>query len=136
MELSDLFGSEDTVRFVGANSQAMEAAHRRAVRELPGMKRRFQAGLRPSETLLVKYGFPTRDGGHEYMWVAVNTWTGDRLKGQLANDPEVRRDLRAGQTVEIAEQDVYDWMIHLPDGRTEGGYTTAVVEQEGRKSGE
>jgi uncharacterized protein YegJ (DUF2314 family) len=64
--------------------------------------------------------------------VAVNTWTGDRLKGQLANEPDVRRDLRAGQTVWLAEQEIYDWMIQLPDGRTEGGYTTAVVEQEGR----
>jgi len=113
----------------------MEAAHQRAVRELPGVKRRFQAGLRPGETLLVKYGFPTPGEGHEYMWVAVNTWTADRLKGQLANDPQVRLDLRAGQTVELVEQDVFDWMIHLPDGGTEGGYTTAVVEQEGRTSG-
>ena len=113
----------------------MEAAHQRAVRELPGAKRRFQAGLRPGETLLVKHGFPTRDGGHEYMWVAVNTWTGDRLEGQLANDPQVRMDLRAGQTVQLAEQDVFDWMIHLPNGGTEGGYTTAVVEQEGRQRG-
>jgi uncharacterized protein YegJ (DUF2314 family) len=67
------------------------------------------------------------------MWVAVSTWTGNRFKGQLANHPDVRRDLRAGQTVEIAEPDVYDWMIQLPDGRTEAGYTTDVVEQEGRK---
>ena len=81
----------------------MEAAHQRAVREVPGVKRRFQAGLRPGETLLVKYGFPTGDGGHEYIWVAVNTWTGDRLEGQLANDPQVRRDLRAGQTIQLKE---------------------------------
>ena len=133
--MADLFGSQDTLRFVGAHSQAMEAAHQRAVRELPGVKRRFQAGLRPGETLLVKHGFPTGGGGHEYMWVAVNTWTGARLQGQLVNDPQVRMDLRAGQTVQLAEQDVFDWMIHLPNGGTEGGYTTAVVEQEGRKGG-
>jgi uncharacterized protein YegJ (DUF2314 family) len=134
--LTDLFGSEDTLRYVGANSQAMEAAHQRAVRELPAVKRRFQAGLRPSETLLVKYGFPTADGGHEYMWVAVNTWKRERLTGQLANDPQERRDLHAGQTVQISEPDVYDWMIQLPNGGSEGGYTTAVVEQEGRNKGD
>jgi uncharacterized protein YegJ (DUF2314 family) len=134
--LTDLFGSEETLRLVGADSQAMEAAHQRAVRELPGVKRRFQAGLRPGETLLVKYGFPTGDGGHEYMWVAVDTWKGGHLRGNLANDPELRRDLRAGQTIDLAEQDVFDWMIQLPKGGTEGGYTTTVVKQEGRKSGQ
>jgi uncharacterized protein YegJ (DUF2314 family) len=133
--LIDLFGSQDTMRLVGADSQAMEAAHQRAVRELPVVKRRFQAGLRPGETLLVKYGFPTDGGGHEYMWVAVNTWNGGHLRGNLANDPEMRRDPKAGQTIDLAEEDVFDWMIQLPNGSSEGGYTTAVVEQEGRKSG-
>jgi uncharacterized protein YegJ (DUF2314 family) len=133
--LTDLFGAEDTLRTVDKNSSAMEAAHQRAVEELPVVKQRFQRGLQPEQTLFVKYAFPTSGDGHEYMWIAVNTWKGGRLRGQLANDPQWRRDLRAGQTVELDEKDVFDWMIQLPDGHSEGGYTTTVVEREGRGNG-
>jgi uncharacterized protein YegJ (DUF2314 family) len=129
--LDELFGSEDPICYMGSDSQAMAAAHERAIRELAAVKRRFQAGLPPGETLLVKYGFPAQ-AGHEYMWIAVNTWTGRHLKGQLSNDPQMRLDLRAGQTVKISESDVFDWMLQLPDGRSQGNFTKAVLEREGQ----
>jgi hypothetical protein len=68
-----------------------------------------------------------------FIWIVVNTWTGDSLWGQLANDPQLRRDLRAGQTVELYKTDIFDWILSLPDGSQEGGYTIAVVEREGRR---
>jgi uncharacterized protein YegJ (DUF2314 family) len=130
--LTDLFGDENTMRIVPPDSEAMEAAHMRAVEELPKARYRFQAGLHPGETLYVKHGFPTGEHGHEYMWLVVNTWSGDRVHGQLANDPQIRLDLRAGQEVELRESELYDWMFSLPGGETEGGYTTQVVEREGQ----
>jgi uncharacterized protein YegJ (DUF2314 family) len=131
---SDLFGTEDPrqVRSIESENPAMIAAHDRAVAELPGVKRRFQAGLRPGETLLVKHGFPTRNGGHEYMWVVVNTWKGALIQGQLANDPVVRTDMRPGQKVHLYDSDVFDWMLDLPDGSDRGNYTGAVATAEGR----
>jgi uncharacterized protein YegJ (DUF2314 family) len=134
--LDDLFGGEDTLRTVEADSEAMEAAHMRAVHELPEARHRFQAGLQPGETLYVKHGFPTGAEGHEYMWLVVNTWSGDRLRAQIANDPQVRLDLRAGQEVELRESDIFDWMLTGRNGDREGGYTVAVVEREGQGGGE
>jgi uncharacterized protein YegJ (DUF2314 family) len=128
--LTDLFGVEDTLRTVKSDSEAMEAAHLQAVSELPLVKQRFQAGLQPEETLIVKHGFPTGDDHHEFMWLVVSTWKGDRIEAQLANDPQVRLDLRAGQTVELRDADVFDWAIMHADGRSEGGYTNRVVERE------
>lgn len=123
------------LRTVEPDSEAMEAAHLRAVQELPVAKRRFQDGLQPGETLYVKHGFPTGDEGHEYIWLVVNTWSDDRLRGQIANDPRLRLDLHAGQEVELRDADVFDWMVSLRDGTREGGYTVAVVEREGRGGG-
>lgn len=130
--LSDLLGvGESTLRNVKTDSEAMDAAHRQAVSELPHIKQRFLAGLQPGETLIIKYGFPTQGDQSEYMWLAVNTWRGDRIQTQLMNNPQIRLDLRAGQPVEIREGDVYDWALMRPDGEMEGGYTNRVVMRDG-----
>jgi uncharacterized protein YegJ (DUF2314 family) len=131
---TDLFGGEDPkhIRNISSDSPAMIAARDRAAKALPAVKRRFQAGLRPGETLTVKHGFPTRNGGHEYMWIVVNTWKGSLLTGQLANDPQLRTDLRPGQKIYLYDSDVIDWMLSFPDGRTEGNFTGAVATAEGQ----
>ena len=130
--LTDLFGTEDTLRHVDHDSGAMQEAHERAVAELPAVKQRFQDGLETGETLFVKYGFdvPGEDF-HEFMWLTVNTWQGDHLQAQLANDPDYRRDLQAGQTIELRDEDVYDWLLTGPNDEAEGGYTADVVREEG-----
>jgi len=131
--LADLLGmGESTLRNVKTDSEAMEAAHLQALSELPRIKQRFQTGLNPGETFIVKHGFPTRDDQHEYMWLAVNTWRGDRLQAQLMNNPQIRRDLRAGQPVEIREAEIFDWALMRPDGEMEGGYTNRVVMRDGQ----
>jgi uncharacterized protein YegJ (DUF2314 family) len=38
-------------------------------------------------------------------------------------------------TVTLTEADIFDWMIQLPDGRSDGGYTTQVVLVEGKAPG-
>jgi len=129
--ISDLWGSEDTLRHVPADSESMEAAHLRAIAELPEVKQRFQAGLPPGSTLIVKHGFPLEDDYHEYMWIAVSTWSGDRIRGHLANSPQARLDLREGQVIDLRDEDVFDWALHHRDGSSEGGYTNRVVEAEG-----
>lgn len=64
------------------------------------------------------------------MWIVVNTWVGDSLQGQLANEPHLRLDLRAGQRIELHDADIFDWMLRLPEGEAEGGYTTRVLINE------
>ena len=49
--------------------------------DLPGVKARFLAGLPAGTLLAVKHGFPTSASGHEYMWVRVDSWAGDRIRG-------------------------------------------------------
>lgn len=129
--LQDLFGTRDEMGAVSKDSESMEIAHRRAVDELPGVKIRYERGLPLGSSLFVKHGFPTTSGDREYMWIAVQTWHGSRIAGILANDPHDVPKLRSGDTVQINESDVFDWMIGHKDGRREGGYTTQVVQSEG-----
>lgn len=121
---------EDTARGVRGDSELVEGARLRALAELPRVKTRFQMGLKPGETLYVKQGFSVGGGTNEYLWIVVNTWRGDRLQGQISNAPQMRPDLRAGQTVELTDAAIFDWMVRLPSGEIEGAYTTTALMRE------
>jgi hypothetical protein len=88
--------------------------------DLPGVKARFLAGLPAGTLLSVKHGFPTSATGHEYIWVRVESWSDDRIRGRLANVPVRRADLRLGDQVELDAGDICDWCITHPDGVREG----------------
>lgn len=128
--LSELMGGVDEMALVETDDEAMEAAHHEAVAALPLVRERFRAGFQSGEVLQVKHGFPLENAGHEYMWIAVTGWNDGRIKGTLSNDPQYRPDLRAGQKVEIGEDEVYDWLVSHTDGRMEGAYTNRVLPQD------
>jgi hypothetical protein len=126
--LEDLFGSENEVQMIEGGSETMEAAHLRAVAELPSVKQRFQSGLPLGAALYIKHGFERpRDEGEEFMWIAVKTWRGDQIAGTLANDPQYCLNLRVGQPIQLSESQVFDWLITTLDGAHEGEYTTRAL---------
>jgi hypothetical protein len=61
---SGFYGSVDTIAYVKHN-QAIEAASARARLKLPALRTRFNAGLQPGETLLLKAPFETSSGANE-----------------------------------------------------------------------
>jgi uncharacterized protein YegJ (DUF2314 family) len=128
---SELLGGSRDIRMAKTEGDSMQRAHERALGELPQIKERFLAGLKPGEVLFVKHGFPTTTGSREYIWAAVNRWQGSRLTVQVANDPNEVEGLRMGMTVLLEEADIFDWMLQLPGDRTEGGYTSKVALEEG-----
>ena len=107
----------------------LEVAHRKALSELMIVKARFQRGLPVGSKLQIKHGFIS-EAGIEYMWVAVTTWKGSRIQGNLVGRPSFCPDLRSGDPVEIAEVEVYDWLIRHENGVREGAYTDQVLERE------
>jgi len=126
--LDDLVGREDKVGHAATDSEMMESAHLRSIAELPDVKRRFLGKLPVGSTLFIKHGFPTASGDSEYMWIAVQAWTGDKISGILANEPIDVPGLRAGSSVKISESEVFDWTIAHNDGHNEGNYTSKAVE--------
>lgn len=133
--LASLFEAEDKPTSIESGNELMEIAHRKALSELPAVKARFQGGLPRGATFFVKVDFPDRTGDSHFMWVAANSWNGDSIQGQIANDTGPNSDLRPGQTVRLPEARVYDWMISFSDGKFEGNYTGKVLLDEQARRG-
>src|SRR5262249_4972869 len=116
---STFYGSVETVAYVKHND-AIRAASDRARQRLPALRKQFNAGLQPGETLLLKAPFETDDGGNEWMWVEVSSWKGSTIVGLLANEPDHVPGLRAGATVEVNEEEIFDYILNKADGSMEG----------------
>jgi uncharacterized protein YegJ (DUF2314 family) len=125
--LDTFFGSKDSVKYVKHDEQ-VKAASARARGRLPELRRAFEAGLRPGEYLLLKAPFARPDQGNEWMWVEVVAWQGKRIRGLLRNEPFEIPSLHAGQVVWIDPDDVFDYILHNPDGREEGNETGAIID--------
>ena len=126
--LSSLFGWEDSITPVEHTAELLEAS-RKATARLPELYQAFRAGLQPGEFIHLKAPFKTPDNGHEWMWVAVTSWEGSRIKGLLDNEPFDIPSLHAGQIVEIRQEDVFDYIRRYPDKHTEGNTTGAIIEK-------
>lgn len=125
--LAAAFGWEDSAKHIDHNED-VEAASHRARQKLPTLRVAFNKGLSPGELILVKAPFTTPGGETEWMWVEVVSWQADKIKGILRNEPENVPTLRAGQTVEVSEQQVFDYIRHRADGTSEGNETGKVIE--------
>jgi uncharacterized protein YegJ (DUF2314 family) len=119
-----LFGFEDSVSNVAHDARVLEAKARALV-DLMKYRAKAKKGLPPNEILFVKSRFPF-DGGTEWMWVEVVTWTGDIIKGRLENEPESVA-LRAGATVEVKLEDVMDYEYRFKDRTFYGNETGRVL---------
>jgi hypothetical protein len=132
--LSSLFGWEDAITPV-AHTEELLAASRSARSHLPDLHRAFAGGLEPGEFIEVKAPFSTPGSGREWMWVEITAWTDTRIKGLLKNEPFKIPALHAGQIVEVAEEDVFDYIRRRPDGTQEGNETGAIIERMEQEKG-
>jgi len=123
--------------FFGAAEQLVEraddadltAATARARRGFPAMAARWKQSPEPRPKLLVKLPFPMPgDAGVEWMWVEVKSVQNTTITGTLANSPAYATDLHAGAVVKGNAKELYDAMLVLPDGGTEGGETSKLLE--------
>jgi uncharacterized protein YegJ (DUF2314 family) len=127
--LATFFGWEDEISNV-EHDEALLAASRRAREQLPAMKAIVEGGLQPGQLLMVKAPFARPAGGNEWMWVEVVAWRGGRIRGVLANEPFEVPSLNAGQDVEVAEKDVFDYILRNPDGSEQGNETGRLIQQQ------
>jgi uncharacterized protein YegJ (DUF2314 family) len=130
--LSLMFGWEDSTRAIEHTDELLEES-RREKSKLPQLHKDFDAGLPPGDYILVKAPFKTVDGGNEWMWVEIRSWNHHTIRGLLQNQPEKIPGLNAGQSVEVQEADLFDYIRHYADGRDEGNTTRALVQKMGEK---
>jgi uncharacterized protein YegJ (DUF2314 family) len=122
------YGSVDAVAYIKHND-AVRAASERARKQLPALRKTFKAGLEPGERILLKAPFERPDGGTEWMWVEVSSWKSNRIRGLLSNEPEEIPDLHAGATVDVEEDDVFDYIHYKADGTAEGNETGREIQK-------
>jgi hypothetical protein len=100
----------------------LEPCRRKALASWPDARRRFQAGLRPKQSLFVTTRL--RDSTHrvEQVFVAVDKIDPRSVTGRLWSEIAVVRGFQRGQTLTVADSDIVDWMISRPDGSEEGNW--------------
>ncbi len=118
--ITAVFGAknDDVVRV--KHDAALRDASERARTKLPALKEAVAAGLQPGETLSFKAPFVTPTGGNEWMWVEVTQWQGNTISGMLRNQPREVPTLKAGQMVNIKQDEIFDYIRRKPDGKQEG----------------
>nr|WP_295770663.1 DUF2314 domain-containing protein [Rhodoferax sp.] len=119
--------ADDVIRV--KHDAALREASERARAKLPALKAAFTAGLPPGETLSLKAPFATPTGGTEWMWVEVTQWQGNQISGMLRNQPLDAPTLKAGQIVNIKEDEVFDYIRRNPNGKSEGNETSEILRK-------
>jgi uncharacterized protein YegJ (DUF2314 family) len=126
--LSCFFGSSDSVHSVSHTDELL-AASQKAKEHLPQLREQFNSGLQPGETILLKAPFPPTGTEHEWMWVEVTRWKDGKIQGILDDDPVYATNLKAGQRVEVREEDIFDYIHHFPDDHNEGNTTGEIISK-------
>lgn len=128
--ITALFGSEESITYANHDDRILQAS-KKAKAKLPQLMAAFNQGLKPGEYIQVKAAFATPDGGREFMWVEVKSWQAGRIKGLLRNEPFNIPTLNVGAEVDVAQEDVFDFIRYYADGTTEGNETGKLIQQSG-----
>jgi len=123
-----LFGTKDVAHDV-EHTEELLAESRRERAKLPSIHKAFATGLEPGEYIDVKAPFRKPEGGNEWMWVEITSWSGKNISGTLQNDPVDVRNVHSGQKVTVSEDDVFDYIRYYPDKHTEGNTTAKILER-------
>lgn len=130
---STVYGFSDGIQYI-KHDDAILAASQAAKARLPALRSAFNAGLGTGEYILLKAPFATPAGGNEWMWVEVTAWDGQRITGLLNNEPANIPTLHSGQIVQVAMDDIFDYIRYDGQGNQEGNESGKLIarQQEGK----
>lgn len=112
---------------VAADDARMVAAVEEARRRWPEFVAAFRARTDPEVPFIVKARFCEGDVG-EFMWMSVQSITGERITGRLENSPAQLQKLKEGDPVTVAVSDLNDWLCQI-NGEPAGGFTVKVLNE-------
>lgn len=97
---------------------------RAAVREaLVTLESAWAAGFPKGDVLAVCVPFTTTSGGKEYLWVEVTRWQEGGLSGRLATEPSAVPGLHKGDSLNLRQADIFDYVYRGADGGKTGNVT-------------
>ncbi|GDX81122.1 hypothetical protein LBMAG42_29330 [Deltaproteobacteria bacterium] len=83
----------------------------------------WAAGFPPGDVLAVCVPFTTNSGGKEYLWVEVTRWQEGGLSGRLATEPDAVSGMHKGDTLNLRQADIFDYVYRRADGSKSGNLT-------------
>jgi uncharacterized protein YegJ (DUF2314 family) len=113
---------------VAADDPEMNVAMATARLTLPKFWQAFDKPGKGEENFALKVKI-TDSHGTEYFWVGDLERKDGKLYGVIDNDPEIVRNVKLGQRIEIPEQDISDWTFMRND-KIVGNYTMRVLFRE------
>jgi uncharacterized protein YegJ (DUF2314 family) len=75
----------------------------------------------------------TRGANTEFIWLSVTSLEGDRIYGELGNEPGNLGSLKLGSKVSVLVSDLNDWCYLDPQGKVAGGFTVEAVTKAQRR---
>jgi uncharacterized protein YegJ (DUF2314 family) len=69
----------------------------------------------------------------EFIWIEVTALEGDRVYGELGNDPGNLGSLKFGSKVSVPLADLNDWCYMDEEGKLTGGFTVEAVQKAQRR---
>jgi len=101
---------------------------REARKSLPRIKARYKNGLPVGQKLFVTTSVDDPQGRSEKLSVRVTEWRPNSIVGVIARQPLILTAMHQGDRMEIAERDVIDWTISMPDGSEQGNAVGKFIE--------
>jgi uncharacterized protein YegJ (DUF2314 family) len=103
----------------------MEQAVAKARQGWPKFVAAYEA--RAGENFSVKAPI-THGGNTEFIWISVTSLEGERVYGELGNEPGNLGSLKLGSKVSVPVADLNDWCYVDPQGNLAGGFTIEAVQ--------
>ena len=126
----------DPVIHVDGEDARMVAAEKEARARWPEFLASFKQRQRGT-FYAVKYGFPVKgsQGGQEFIWLEVKTIGGGTITGVIDNEPNADVGYKLGDTANVPEKEISDWIISSKNGEYLGGFQVKVLKAIERERG-
>jgi uncharacterized protein YegJ (DUF2314 family) len=111
---------------VSGDDPLMQRAVEKAQQSWPDFVAAYEA--QAGEDFVVKAPVTHADNT-EFIWITVTSIEGERVYGELANEPANLGSLKLGSKVSVLVTDLNDWCYLDPQGNLKGGFTMEVVRK-------
>jgi uncharacterized protein YegJ (DUF2314 family) len=75
----------------------------------------------------------TNAGNTEFIWITITSLEGDRVYGELANDPADLGSLKLGSKVSVAVAELNDWCYMDAERNLVGAFTVEAVRKAAKR---
>ncbi len=100
----------------------------KALETYPTAKKSFLAGLPEGQKFFVTARLRDAAGKMEQVFIAVESYEGDTIKGRIWNDIFAVSGFKKGDAYSLPESDILDWLIAHKDGTEEGNFVGKFMD--------